>query len=418
MSQTFNPPNTASGGSVSPFGSAPGRSSRFSRNQAKSAWLVFLGLLLLMVSPVSALMPAPDLRFLQVTPSRIPTGKPVKVTVTLRIPVPVLNENGPPAVLTLHRLDASANTPVAKLAVFYDDGRQGDEVAGDGLYTAQTMLTAQKATTIALAAIATFQNPDVEPLSSLQAFIEAKSGASLAGPWAVVEGQRVVFRNKDGSTISEEKASDMAAKKTATAAALPGVPLFKFDHAVTSPDQTHVGIIGSLQQISQNASAPKETQALSGWEFRYQDYSGILWTKTTTNPERYFFIPRGPTLISEDGSRVVLLEVEDVVNKNPVLWVYNQSGAILLEEKVDLLSVDDALISRNGRYLLLKGWIEIPTGGVWEKLIVIDLDSPTVRWSEPYRQPGESITSAGIYENQAGGFDVVLNGITRYSFPR
>ena len=132
------------------------------------------------------------------------------------------------------------------------------------------------------------------------------------------------------------------------------------------------------------------------------------------DPDRHFFTSGGSSLISENGRWVVLLSVGET-NIEPVLCVYNQSGTVLLEEKVDLLSVDDIRISRNERYLLLDGWIEKSTGGGSEKHIVIDLDSPSVRWSEVYSNPAEA---KEIYENQSGGFDVVINGTTRYSFPR
>ena len=417
----------ASNGDVSPLASLP-RPRLHNRNPTRAVRFVLLACLL-MGSPVSAAMPPPDLGDLQVTPMRIPTGSPVKVTATVRIPDSVLKESGPLATLTLHRLDVKSRLAVAALVDFHDDGTNGDDKAGDGLYTAQATLNAKKASTIVLAAIATFKDPYANPTSSLYAFLEARPGVSLTGPWAVVDGERVVFRGKDGATVSEEKASDMAtpkpvkkptqktAKQTAkkvAAAAQPDGPLFKFDQAITSPDRTHVGIIGSLQPNPKDGPPSEESPSPSGWEFRYQDSSGLLWSKVITDPERHFYSSSGSNLISENGGRVALLEVGET-DIEPVLWVYNQAGALLLEEKVDLLDVQRALVSPNGRYLLLKGMPSVPTEDL-VKLIVIDLDSPTVRWSEIYH--GAQVESEGVYDNDAGGFDVVLNDVTRYRFPR
>ena len=118
--------------------------------------------------------------------------------------------------------------------------------------------------------------------------------------------------------------------------------------------------------------------------------------------------------MSESGSRVALLEVKEN-DIEPLLLVYSQAGALLMEEKVDLFAVDEVRISPNGRYILLEGMPPVPREDL-VKLIVIDLDSPTVRWSELYH--GAQVEGEGIYDNEDGGFDVVLNDVTRYRFPR
>lgn len=358
--------------------------------------------------PQVSMLP-PNLGEIQVTPTRIPIGRSVTVTVTLPIRVP----NYAPSNVVLQRLNAKNFKPVVTLAQFHDDGNQGDAVASDGIYTVRTELISKQPAKIFLGATATFYDPDPQVLASLPMLVVAKSGASDSGAWAVVEGKRVLFRDHEGRTIRKEENIDTPSVALGTDAKAQVAQLFTQQEAIVSPDRTHVGVVGALRPNTAY-SAKTDDRALSGWEFRYQDVTGTLWTKTIANPERSFYLPGSSRLISEDGGRVLLIEVGEDADE-PRLAVYDRTGVALMREKVALYAMEDAQISSNGRYVLLKGLSLTPKQD-FVKLIVIDVDNPTQRWVETYH--GARINAEQIEENRQGGFDIWLNERKRYSFPK
>lgn len=375
-------------------------------------WLLMKGV------PAWAALPPPFLGELHVTPSAIPTGTLTKVTATFRIPASILAEQGQPETITLNRLDADAQKSVAILASFHDDGSEGDEVPNDGLYTAQASLKIKQPGNVKVTAIATYPGTDTEDLSTMEFTVDVLPTPAVdhRGPWVVVDGDKVIYRDQDGATVYEERASEETARVSnkKRLASDPARPLFTQEHASTSRDQTHVAIIGSLHSRTVSGSKGAEPQVPRGWEFRYQDLAGVLWTKVLDTPDRHFFTSGNSILLSEDGARVVLLAVGESDEK-PHLWVYDQFGALLLDEKPALYSLFAANISNNGRYLLLKGLPPVPTADMVQ-LIVIDIEEPSKRWSELYH--GAQVSTEVVTENKAGGFDIVQNGTTRYSFPR
>jgi hypothetical protein len=79
----------------------------------------------------------PNLGEIQVTPNRIPIKQPTLVTITL----PLQYEYKPDSVVLQRVIN---NSTRSNLADFHDDGKNGDTIAGDGVYTAQTMLSVFK----------------------------------------------------------------------------------------------------------------------------------------------------------------------------------------------------------------------------------------------------------------------------------
>ncbi len=344
----------------------------------------------------------PDLGELQVTPSRIPPGSPVQVTVTVRIQ----KHLDLPASLKLHRLDTGMRKSIAEIATFRDDGTMGDAVAGDRLYTAQVMLSADKPSSIGLAAIASYATPGTEQNSSFASIVKVVPGADTSGPWAVADGSNAVYRDKYGRALSEAK------PRTAVPAS-PDAPVFKQETVFISPNQKYAGIVGSLHPNPGKVTAGQEAGP-TGWEFRYQDVTGTLWTKTINKSDRHFFTSGGSVHISEDGGRVLLLEVGEN-DEEPMLWVYDRSGSVVLEEQVPLYAVDDARISGNGKYLMIDGTTLAPKG-IQTKILVITIDSPKTRWIDTY--PPGIIRSEERHENKLGGFDIYINNELRFSYPR
>jgi hypothetical protein len=340
---------------------------------------------------------------LQVTPPVIPIGRAVPVTVTLRHPP----QYPPLESLTLQRLD-KAGQPMETLRTFRDDGKAEDEQAGDGLWTVRVALVAESPAGILLQAAAGFQKFQ-GTVPSLPVNIPARAGVSVGEPRAVVDGGRIVFRGPDGKSIRQESLAPPGAEP---AAGQPP-PQDRPEQAFTSADGTHVGLLRP-RALPPGATADAQAPVPSGWEFSYQDANGVLWSKTTESPEHYFYFPDDASLLSEDGGRVLLVEVEEDAN-DPMLSVFDRNGNVLLREKAKLAGVDYARISRNGRYLLLRGLPPVPKEDL-TRLIVIDIDHPGQRWTVDYH--GGRVTAEQFLENARGGFDIWFNGRESHSFPR
>jgi hypothetical protein len=76
--------------------------------------------------------PTPIMGTLSMLPSVIPTNLPTQVLFTIAIPDPTLIPNS----INLLRLGATGTQPTI-IGVMHDDGKNGDAVAGDGIYSLQ-----------------------------------------------------------------------------------------------------------------------------------------------------------------------------------------------------------------------------------------------------------------------------------------
>ena len=341
----------------------------------------------------------PNLGEIQVTPSQISTKQSTLVTVTL----PLQYEYKPDTVI-LQRV--TNNSTHSNLADFHDDGKNGDSIAGDGVYTAQITLTASSnKTKIRLEAVATFKTAiEQQTVNSLWADVEAKTDAGLAQGWASKEGEQVVFRDKQGNVIPQRF------KRHALSSYIS-----KQQAVITSPDKSHVGIFNTLELPNQVVSTTHDDESnsnIKGWEFQYKDIDGVVWTKETKEG-REFYLVDSNSLISENGERVLLAEVTDG-DDEPTFTVYDKAGKALLQEKLAFTSLEDAQISENGRYLYFKGMPSVPKLD-YVDIVVIDIDNPTQRWKKTYRST--PITAEKVINNSQGGFDVWLNNKKSFSFP-
>jgi len=292
------------------------------------------------------------------------------------------------------------------LAVFHDDGLQGDNVAGDGLYTAQATLLRNSTGAVYLDASASFKDSShQQTLTSFPETVLAQTHLAANDAWAAVHGPNIVFRNAAGHTLRDNTEQDFTAQITSQ----PRINS-KDLPIITSPDKSHVGVFSRAAPL---APAVIGQAGIAPVEFSYQDVSGTRWTKTVAKPGRTFFYTGSSTLMSEAGERTLLIEVgED--NEDPVMTIYDASGNALLSEQPGLYALLSAQISSNGRYVLLKGLPATPTQDLIQ-LAVINVDAPAQRWTASYH--GAQVSSEDISENSQGGFDVLLNGHKRYSFP-
>ncbi|MEF8770615.1 choice-of-anchor X domain-containing protein [Candidatus Accumulibacter contiguus] len=100
------------------------------------AWLARVLALAGLLLPVFSAWAAPSIGSVQITPDAITAGAPTTVRVMAVIADPTLI----PATVNLQRVN-EAGAAVAVLGSLHDDGRNGDAVAGDQVYTLNVVLT-------------------------------------------------------------------------------------------------------------------------------------------------------------------------------------------------------------------------------------------------------------------------------------
>jgi hypothetical protein len=352
-------------------------------------------------------VPGPvNLGELLVTPSIIPTSTSISVTVTTRI----LDAEYVPGSAVLYHIDADGN-PVSKLGNFRDDGKEGDQTAGDSIFTTRITFLETQPTDIFIKASAAFRDISYE-IDSLPTSIEVQPNVALNGPWAIIFPEHIIFRDISGQNYKEipliHKVDSTTNAEGVTTVSVTG------EKGFASKNQQYAGIIriqGESRLIPGNES---ENQSVLGEEFRYLDVSGTLWTRNPEGLERSFYAPEYSSIISDDGERILLIEVSEE-NTEPLIAVYNKFGRSLFRETIGLSALTEARISTNGRYILLLGLPQTPQDDQ-QMIMVIDVDNPATRWSEIYS--AAIVTSESILENDLGGFDIWINDTKLFTFPK
>jgi RHS repeat-associated protein len=154
--------------------------------------------LLLAGFPASA---APSIGSVQITPDAIAAGVPTTVRVTAVIADPTLL----PATVNLQRVN-EAGAAVAVLGSLHDDGRNGDAVAGDRVYTLDVVLT--ETAPLRLRVSAGFQGMVKRVFSAEVLLPLNRPPLADAGPdQSVARGKRVSLdgsasRDPEGATLS------------------------------------------------------------------------------------------------------------------------------------------------------------------------------------------------------------------------
>jgi RHS repeat-associated protein len=154
--------------------------------------------LLLAGFPASA---APSIGSVQITPDAIAAGAPTTVRVTAVIADPTLI----PATVNLQRVN-EAGAAVAVLGSLHDDGRNGDAVAGDQVYTLNVVLT--ETAPLRLRVSAGFQGMVKRVFSAEVLLPINRPPLADAGPdQSVARGKRVSLdgsasRDPEGATLS------------------------------------------------------------------------------------------------------------------------------------------------------------------------------------------------------------------------
>ncbi len=341
---------------------------------------------------------------LQVIPLLIPTGREIPVTVSIKIQEP----NLVPVSIVLNRLDNSG-VSIDKLGDLHDDGINGDDIAGDFIFSTRVNLQEPIETSILLGVTATF-GASANTVKSLPTIIDAKPNVSINAPLAKIDNQHIVFTNLQGQKTSEIP----IIQETQTTPDGNNIAITVTEEKpIASTDQRYVGILKTQSLSLAIPGDESENRTQLAQEFRYADASGTLWTKNPEGAGRSFYFPEYSPLISADGQRVLLIEVNEG-NNDPQLSIYNASGRRIFNEALGLSVLTEAELSSNGRYVLLRG--EPKSTQPDNKVVtIIDIDNPTNRWSGGFI--GSSTVSERFIENAAGGYEVWINDTKRISFP-
>jgi hypothetical protein len=310
--------------------------------------------------------------------------------------------------IQLNRLDNSGN-PISYLGKLHDDGLNGDETAGDSIFSTRVNLQEPQETSILLGASAAFGVPPYI-IKSPPTIIDVKPNILLNTPLAKYNRQRIIFTDLQGKNISEIP----VIQETQTIKnGDNSVFTVTEEKPIISLNQRYVGILKTQTLSLDIPGDESENDMQLAQEFRYMDASGTLWTKNPEGTGRNFYIPEYSPIISADGERVLLLEVSEGDN-DPKLSVYTASGLRIFNEILEFSVITEAKMSKNGRYVFLRGEPKSSQkGGV--TLSIIDIDNPINRWSNSFS--GFSTKSERYIENTAGGFDVWINDVMIASFP-
>lgn len=290
------------------------------------------------LSGVATSFAAPSsLGSLAVLPRIVPAGSASTVTVTL----PRLDSSYISGSAALYTTDASGK-PLRKLATFVDDGSKGDRVAGDGILTAQFVVTEAAPSDFPIVASAAFKGALLRVFSHPEV-IEVASDADAAGAKAIVEGDAVVFRYPNGSDVRSIPVS----ASTQTVVETDTIRLT--EEAVISNDQSHVGVFSSRQIVPNNSEEVLEYSPLDA-EFRmYSGAAGLLWQLEAPDGN-HFFLPNNRWLFSRKGDRIALVTAGEN-DEDAVLAVHTEWGARIYQSLESFALIRDAALSPDGKFL-------------------------------------------------------------------
>lgn len=355
------------------------------------------------------LAPPGDLGELIILPNVIPPNQDIKVTFLIKINQPEIFNGS----FQLQRLDKELNVQ-SNLAVMTDDGTQGDTVAGDKWYTAQIVLNeATNGRFFVRVANTVNINGINESIASLLGDILVEEGADPTGSRGAMQGDTLVFRNSDGSIAAE---INLASTEQPLSDETGNSLIITDSQAITTKDQKRAAIFNQSFLIP--AEPPSETDASSpyGSSFVLRDGESVLWSLSlpTDAPTQYYVPDRNgyAGMFSNDGNRILLIEVEDG-NGFPKVQIYDTAGNLIKEFTPTIEGLHSTWISGNGKYVLLEGFFITSQGGGYG-FEAFDLGNDQ---SITQLLDLEVIGSYSVSEDSDGKFEVWSDGAVLYRLP-
>lgn len=362
---------------------------------------VFWSMLVLGVlgSPGSLSAAPATLGDVSVLPRVVQVGMSTMVTATIQITDPGYI----PGSAALFRTDISGKL-LGRLALFVDDGSNGDRVSGDRIFTARWTVSAAAVGLVPVMATAAFRGV-VLRVSSHQQFVEVATDADPATPKAMLQGSALQFVDPAGG-IAREFLVTAVEQQTAN-----GVIERTVREVLISPDQARAGVFEFLDRLSLAGDFGATEGSTIAAKFKFYSARDGELSSIEAPPGKLFFVPPSQRLLSRKGDRVVLVAASEA-DTDAQFLVYTEEGRQVYQSPESFALVRDVALSPDGRYIAYivvraRGGdletvfrvIEVDTRREWEK--VFDPDAVDSRFFVP----------------AAKGFALFVNGALFASFP-
>ncbi len=353
-------------------------------------------------SAFADILPLPDL---VVFPTNIPLNTPTTITVTLKI-------TDPTYILGTARLHLISdyntrfkNKIKRKIAKFVDNGRKGDLVAGDQIYTAQITLMSPTFKEYQIIGSVAYKGIIQRVRTSLSTILATDDAtANTSGVTIGVNEIRFIDVQGNPTTPLPIKSFESTNVVTDTGTNV----ITSDDTTMLSEQKQTVGVFTHqvMSDINEDEGANLSTV------FNYYGLDGTLLFTRTSAIDRHYFIDPNKQLLSADGSRVLLIEVSDG-ETNPSIELMSSSGDVIANYPPPLGNsyLRRAYLTSNGRYIGLigKGDIEQDTSDL---VIVIDANTGAIV-TRSYPSDNPPI----LAENDTGSFTILSNGNVQEQLP-
>lgn len=382
------------------------RSSRkgLGRRAGRHVMLLSLAFLAAVVLPRAAL--AGDLA---IFPSIVPANKATTITASFDASdVQKLI----PGSLSLVELSPQ-NTVVRSLAALLDDGKNGDDRAGDRIFTARFSPSLTAGQQIILAVSYAVTGSLRRSLSTPA--IAYADDVSDRSTYAVSDNRALVFRDASGRAISSIRLRHAEPVTSVPPGTSTPVSTVFTDEAFTSPSQERAGVVTSTIIGSPDPSSNGEGE-VGPSTFAYFSSSGTLLFNRTAQAGRSYFVDGQNATTSKRGDRVLLVEVDDE-GADPLLTLLTDSGTQIATFPAisSIVSLDEARLSENGRYIGLRGHIapSSPSGRLLFGVVVID----TLSGAMATRANDFDAPPLDLFENENGTFSVLVGTVVGEQLP-
>ncbi len=350
-----------------------------------------------------------DLGELIISPKVIPPNQDTKVTFLIQIKQPEIFNGG----FQLQRLDNESNVK-SNLAEMADDGTQGDAVTGDKWYTTQIVLNEVTIGRFLVRVANTVNiNGANESIASLLGDILVEEGADPTGSRGAIQGDKLVFRNSDGSIASE---INLAPTEQSLSDETGNYLIIGDSQAITTKDQKRAAIF--KQSFLIPAEPPPETDASSpyGSSFALRDSASVLWSLSLpADAPTQFYVPDRngyAGMFSNDGNRILLIKVQEG-NGFPKAQIYDATGNLIKEFTPAIEGLHSTWISGNGKNVLLEGFFPASQGGGY------GFEAFDLKTDQSITQLLDlgAIGPYFVSENSDGKFEVWSDGAVLYRLP-
>jgi hypothetical protein len=333
-----------------------------------------------------------------VVPRVVKVGASTVVTAT----IPIADPGYIPGSAAVFRADSSGKL-LGRLALFVDDGSNGDRVAGDRIYTARWTVTSAELGVIPVVATAAFRGVVVRVTSRPQ-FIEVAADADATTPKASLQGNALQFIDAAGTIAREIPIIPVEDRTTA------GVIDRTVRDVLISADQGRAGVFEFLDSAPAGSSEVLEFSTI-GARFKFYSARDGEMSSVDAPSGKSFFVPSSRRLLSRKGDRVVLVAAGEA-ETDPQFFVYTDAGRLVYQSPESFALIRDVALSPDGRYI---AYIVVRGGVVATETVfrVVEVDTRR-EWEKVY---DANTADSQFFVPAANGFALFLNGAISASFP-